>query len=242
MNAANSWRGLVGTIAATIVACATIGGVIGGDPTIIIEIVGATTFSLWAIIVVGEVVRARRVAATFERLATPAVLHGVPCRIAPLLGTDAVVVGVIWPTIYIGAALIHALTGDELQAVLFHEDHHRRSRAPLRAAALVGWMRMFGRSPAVGGVLRDRLADLETLADSHAMQRGSSASSLARALLKGEQLSVAPASFSYAADRRIGSLLEHAAGRQRSNSLRLPYEWVPLVTIAVTAVGCHLGL
>lgn len=241
MRASSGLRALVGAIAAA-AACAAVGSIVGGDPMAILEVAGGLTFMAWAVVVGMELVRARQAGSTFERYATPAVLHGVACRVTRSLGTDAVVVGALRPRIYVGVHLIDTLSPDELEAVLFHEDHHRRSRAPLRAAALAGWMRLFGRAPAVRGVLLDRLADLETLADADALRRGSTASSLARALLKGEQPLSVPASFSYAANRRVGSLLEHAAGHARPASLRLPYEWLPVVMLAVTAVGCHLGL
>jgi Zn-dependent protease with chaperone function len=40
--------------------------------------------------------------------------------------------GLLTPRIYISTGLVQALTDRELQAVLLHEDHHRRRRDPLR--------------------------------------------------------------------------------------------------------------
>jgi hypothetical protein len=137
--------------------------------------------------------------------------------------------------------VLAALTDDELEAVAYHEDHHRRTRAPLRAAALGAWLRLLGRSDSVRDVILDRLADLETLADGDTLQRGSSPGSLARALLKGDA-SIQPVAFSYAAERRVESLLERAAGIPVDPTYRLPYEWLPVALLGLATIGCHAGL
>jgi hypothetical protein len=168
-------------------------------------------------------------------------LFGVPCRVTPGLGTDAIVVGSVRPRIFLGAALVNALADDELEAVVYHEDHHRRTRAPLRAAALGAWLRLLGRLESFRSVLLDRLTDLETLADADAIRRGSSPRSLARALVKGDA-ALQPVSFSYAADRRVERLLDRAAGVPVDAGGRLPYEWLPIALLAVATLGCHAGL
>jgi hypothetical protein len=170
------------------------------------------------------------------------VLFGVPCRITTALGADAVVVGTLRPEIYVGRSLFGALSAEEVRAVLYHEDHHRRTLAPLRAAALGAWLRLLGRcSAVVRGHILDRLADLETLADADAIRRGSTARSLARALLKGDA-SPQPVSFAYAAERRVGQLLARADGVSIDTARRLPYEWLPVLLLGVATLGCHIGL
>jgi len=129
-----------------------------------------------------------------------------------------------------------------MRAVVLHEDHHRRTRAPVRAAALGAWLRLLGRSNHVQRVLVDRLSDLEALADADAIGRGSSPRSLARALLKGGDASPRPVSFAYGAERRVEQLLDRAAGVPVEAVGRLPYEWLPVVLLSVATLACHAGL
>ena len=221
--------------------CISLGAVMGGDPMLAIEIAAAALLAMWAALVTRELIRSQRVSRALARNAEETSMFGVRVRVTPALDTDAVVVGSIRPVIYVGANLLATLPDDEICAVVFHEDHHRRTRAPIRAAALEAWLRLFGRSKRVRGVLLDRLSDLETLADADAIQRGSSPGSLARALLKGEA-SLQPASFSYAAARRVEHLLDHAAGVPVEAAGRLPYEWLPVILLTVATLGCHAGL
>lgn len=221
--------------------CVALGAIVGGDPMLALEIGGGALALLWAALVVGELVRSHRLARALGASAQDTALFGVPIRVTAALGLDAIVTGSIRPRIYVGSAMLGALTGEEIRAVLLHEDHHRRTHAPIRAAALDAWLRLFGRSTKIRGMLLDRLADLESLADADAMRRGSSAQSLARALLKGDT-SLQPVSFAYAAERRVERLLDHADGIPTEAPRRLPYEWLPVVVLAVATVGCHAGL
>lgn len=221
--------------------CVALGAVLGGDPMLAVEVAGATLVTAWAVLVTRELVRSQWVSWALARHAQEASIHGVPIRVTPALDRDAIVVGAIRPVIYVGAALLATLSDDELRAVMHHEDHHRRTRAPIRAAALGAWLRLLGRSDRVRGVLLDRLSDLETLADMDAIQRGSSPRSLARALLKGEA-SLQPVSMAYAAERRVEQLLDRAAGVPLEAADRLPYEWLPVVLLTVATLGCHAGL
>lgn len=221
--------------------CVVLGGLFGGDPILAIEVSGAALAILWGGLVVRELSRSNRLAGALSMDAAEVRLFGVPCRVTPALGTDALVVGFLRPRIFVGARLISALTRTELRAVVYHEDHHRRTRAPLRAAALDAWLRLLGRSEVIRGVIFDRLADLESLADADAIRRGATPASLARALLKGER-SPQPVAFSYAAERRVEHLLDNAAGSSIAASGRLPYEWLPAAILAVVILGCHAGL
>jgi len=222
--------------------CLILGGSAGGDPMLLVEAVIGSAISLWTFCVALELAAARRVERALVFEAIPAVIGGVPCRLTHALGTDAAVVGVLRPRIYVGFDLVRTLSHDEMKAVLYHEDHHRLTRAPLRAAALTGWLRLFGRATPVRRMVLDRLADLETMADTEAMRRGSTPGSLARALLKGDEPIGRPAAFSYAAERRVEQLLRHVAGAEPAGNRRLPYEWLPVAMFVVAAVGCHLAL
>ena len=233
--------GVVAAWAGPLGWCVALGALIGGDPLFALEVAGAATAAVWGLLVARELIRSRRLAAALTSSARETVLFGVPCRITPALGLDAVVLGSMRPTIFVGRALVETLADDELRAVVYHEDHHRRTRAPVRAAALDTWLRLLGRSDGIRDVILERLADLETLADAHAIQRGSSARSLARALLKGDE-SLQPVSFAYAAERRVDELVGRAAGISIAPRSRLPYEWVPVTLLTVAIVGCHAGL
>jgi hypothetical protein len=237
-------RGRAGGLAAVAIGplgwCLMLGALVGGDPMLAVELVGGVLVALWIALLTRDVVASHQLASMLSVDAQDMALFGVPCRVTPGLGTDAIVVGSVRPRIFLGAALVNVLADDELEAVVYHEDHHRRTRAPIRAAALEAWLRLLGRSEGVRSVVFDRLADLETLADADAIRRGSSPQSLARALLKGE-MSLQPVAFSYAADRRVERLLDRAAGGPVDHGGRLPYEWLPVALLAVATLGCHAG-
>jgi len=221
--------------------CAVLGGLLGGDPMLAIEVAGVALTILWAGLVVRDLVGSHRLGGALSTDADELTFFGVTCHVTPALGTDALVIGSVRPRIFVGAALITALTEDELEAVVYHEDHHRRTRAPIKAAALDAWLRLLGRTGSIRSAFLDRLADLETLADTDAIRRGSSPRSLARALLKGD-MSLQPVAFSHAADRRVERLLDRAAGIPMEATGRLPYEWLPIALLAVATLGCHAGL
>lgn len=221
--------------------CFLLGAIVGGDPMLALEIAGGALAVTWAMLVVGEIIRAYRLSRILAPTAEEVMLFRVRVHITPMLGSDAIVVGSIRPRIYVGSAMLAALSDDEMRAVLLHEDHHRRTHAPIRAAALGAWLRLLGRSTKIRGIVLERLADLEALADADAIRRGSSARSLAKALLKGDT-SLQPVSFAYAAERRIELLLDRAAGNPVKPTGRLPYEWLPVILLAVATLGCHAGL
>jgi len=233
--------GLVAVFVGPLGWCVALGAFVGGDPMLALEVAGAALVALWAAIVAHELVRSLRLSWVLARDAEETSMFGVRFQVTPALETDAIVVGSIRPVIYVGAELLATLSDDEMRAVVFHEDHHRRTRAPLRAAALGAWLRLLGRSNRVRSVLAGRLSDLESLADADAIRRGSSPRSLARALLKGDA-SPQPVSFAYGAERRVEHLLDRAAGVPVAAAGRLPYEWLPLILLTVATVGCHLGL
>ena len=238
-------RGRAGGLVAVAIGplgwCLMLGALVGGDPMLAVELVGGVLVMLWTAVLTRDVAASHRLAGRLSVDAQDMALFGVLCRVTPALGTDALVVGSIRPRIFVGAPLLTALSNDELEAVVYHEDHHRRTRAPLRAAALGAWLRLLGRLESFRSVLLDRLTDLETLADADAIRRGSSPRSLARALVKGDA-ALQPVSFSYAADRRVERLLDRAAGVPVDAGGRLPYEWLPVALLAVATLGCHAGL
>lgn len=218
--------------------CVAFGALLGEDPMIAFEIGGAALVLLWAVLVVREMLESRRVAAVLKIDSEPQVIFGVPCRVTSALAMDAVVLGSLRPQVFVGAELVASLMDRELEAVMFHEDHHRRTRAPLRAAAIGAWLRITGRSNHLRTVLLGRLAALETLADADAIRRGSTPRSLAAALLKGD-LSIHPVAFTYGTQLRVERLLERASGTPDRSRPALPFEWLPIAFVAFTSLICH---
>lgn len=218
--------------------CLLLDDLLGHDHVLAVELSVLSIAGLWVGVTIGELTTWQRMAVALAADAEDVDLFGVRCWLTSGIGADAVVLGPIRPRIFVGKALARALTADELQAVIYHEDHHRRTFAPIRAAALAAWLRLFGRWTRIRMVVLDRLSHLEVLADADAIRRGSSPASLARALLKGDA-TPQPISFSYAANVRVERLLEQAAGVRSDPSERLPYEWLPAALLAVFTLGCH---
>lgn len=221
--------------------CAVLGFVLGVDPMAALEIGTAALVIPWSAIALRELVASHRVAAALAIGAYPVELFGVRCLATPGLGADALVVGAIRPRIYIGESLLDALTDEELMAVVYHEDHHCRVLAPLRAAGLSAWLPMFGRFERVRRLVGARLADLEAFADADAIQRGSTPQTIARALLKSDQRQRGVA-FSSMSGLRVEALLARADGSGTAGPGVLPYEWLPIALLSGVAVVCHVGL
>ncbi len=196
----------------------------------------------WLTLAAGDLLRSRALEAELARRSTPRIWRHIAWYATPGLEHDAIVAGVLQPRIYIGLEFVERLSEVELEAVLSHEDYHRRTRAPLRAAALAAWLVLFGRIGIVRRILVARLAALEIAADHHALRRGSSGRVLARALLKSERRGLTPVAFSHVATLRI----EHLVGMMTNvpdpvgpTVVRLRYEWMPISALALAAVGCQ---
>lgn len=218
--------------------CLLLDNFLGEHHVLAVELSGLSLAIVWAGLTAYEALRCRPWAAALSMDAEDVMLFGVPCRVTGSIGADAVVLGPIRPTIFVGEALASSLSQDELRAVVYHEDHHRRTLAPIRSAALAAWLRLFGWSDSVQRLVQDRLAHLEVMADVDAMRRGVTPQALAGALLKGEP-SARPASFSYSAGERVERLLEHAQGGTMPAGDRLPCEWLPSAVLTIATLACH---
>lgn len=220
--------------------CMVGGWLAGGDPMLVGELGFAVVVSAWAARLSVDMWRQREAMQLLSRGATPAILGGVRCQIVPGLGSRAFVSGCLRPQIFVGDELVAILDRAELAGVLLHEEHHRRTRAPLRAAAAGAWLTILGRIGGVESLVRRRLTDLERAADDEALHRGASPAALASALLKVAPVGV-PAGASYAAspDERIAGLLLRSQGVSVP-AQSLPIEWLPPVAVLVTLVVCHL--
>lgn len=243
MNLRQVRPGLIVVALGAIVAawCLIAAPLAGADPMLAIELGGTGVLLIWTLVGVRSLWASQRLARALEERCADDSLAGVQCRIVLGGGRQAFVLGAVRPRIYIGDELLESLDADELRAVLLHEEHHRRTRGPLRVASLKAWLALLGRATPIRAILMDRLTDLEEEADADALRRGASASALASALLKADPSLAVGASFAAAADQRLWTLLALAGGEAEIHAPRLPYEWLPLAAIAVVAVACHLS-
>jgi len=236
-------RPVVALAAATIALawCAGAALVTGQDPMAVAELAVLGIVLTWAALTVREIRAGHALGRALTAASGEAAVAGLPCRLIEAGPHDAFVVGALSPTIYVGAGYAASLDEDELRAVMLHEEHHRRTRAPLRAAALESWRRLARPSRSVQGFVTARLAELEVAADAFAIDRGADPGALASALLKSERGSSRAAAFSGAADLRIAALVGAARG-EPARPTRLPVEWLPLPLIGVVLMACHVGI
>jgi len=96
---------------------------------------------------------------------------------------EAFCVGMVRPRIYVSDGAMAALDERELQAVLAHEEHHRRRRDPLRLAVGGVAAQAFFFLPALRR-LHERYRAMAELAADEAAVRRTDASALASALLR----------------------------------------------------------
>lgn len=230
--------------ASTVIAvgwCAVVGSIAGNDPMLLIELGAGALVVLWASFILREVWIARSLGRRLRASSSPAVIAGVGCRVISDDAQEAFVIGAVAPTIYVGAGFLSALDGAERRGVLLHEEHHRRTRAPLRAAALDAWLKLAGPVRALERLMAERVADLEVRADAYAMAAGTAPDVLASALLKAHSGAPAGTGYSQASEQRIVALLVAARGEPPARG-RLPFEWLPLAIVTVAAAACHVGL
>ncbi|MDQ2941217.1 MAG: M48 family metalloprotease, partial [Chloroflexota bacterium] len=160
-----------------------------------------------------------------------------------LLGTttapEAFVAGPFRPAIFVSRALLDVLDLEELEAVLLHEEHHRRTRAPLRGLALACWSRLVGRLPAIRRWIDRRVAQLEIEADRYALAAGASSAAMASALIKCDR-SMSPTGIGFAsvADIRLRQLL--GGGDPAHDPAAAPVEWLAPMLLALGLAACHL--
>lgn len=131
---------IAGVGAFVAILCAATARVSSIDPVAIWEIAGGVALVVWLALMLRGVAAGARLSAALASASQAAVLHGVQCRVVRDGGRHAFVAGAFRPVIFIGDELLLALDADELFAVLQHEEHHRRTFAPLRAAAFEAWL------------------------------------------------------------------------------------------------------
>lgn len=227
-------------VAGIAVYCAVAAPLMGVDPMLAVELGGIGMLTGWAALAARALFQGWMLARRLNALAECALIDGFECRVMRGGGRQAFVLGALRPRIFVGDRLLDALDDDELRAVLLHEDHHRRTRAPLRAAAIEAWLTLLGAWSRARSVMAERLVDLEEAADADAIRHGVSPADLASALVKSDRAPALAASYSTSSDRRLRALLAHAHGASVA-SARTPYEWLPALVVGAIAVSCHLA-
>lgn len=167
-------------------------------------------------IIVYEGTRHSRLARAFSSLAQPASVMGQRVGVVPGIN-GAVVAGVARPAIYCSEDLMGALEDEELAAVLLHERHHQRTRAPLRLVILAAAGRFIDWSAVGRRWLDRRRAAIEIAADAYVISTGLPRPVLARAILKlhDAHSEVPAAGFGGAVDLRLRALVGNEAAEDR---------------------------
>lgn len=193
----------------------------------------------WAAILGYRVIQAARAEHALQGLSRPATIHGIACRVLRSGGNASFALGGIRAQVYVAQGTLDRLDSDEVAAVLLHEEHHRRTMAPLRAAAVESLLMLAGWIPFVRTAGRQRIIGLEIGADRWALQHGARAPVIAAALLKetGGPSEPLGAAFAGAADARVHWLAASAEGRGATPST-LPWEWAPIVFTLVPLAAC----
>ena len=142
--------------------------------------------------------------------------------------------GWLRPRVYVSEGALQQLAGDELRAVIAHEDHHARRRDPLRllVIAILGEALFF---MPVMRRLRERYAQLAELAADEAATRAAGTQPIAAALLRFGETAV-PGVVVGIAPERVDALLGQPARWELSLSL-LSAGVVSVAAISATALA-----
>ncbi|MEO5919240.1 MAG: hypothetical protein ABIQ17_06740 [Candidatus Limnocylindrales bacterium] len=227
-------------VAIVLSACTLVARRYGIDPIVGFEVASAISVGAWMSLLAWNLWRGHRLSKAIWPQTVAARVQGIECRVVMGPGRPAFVLGARHPTIYVGESLLNGLEEHELRAILLHEEYHRRTYGPLRAASLEAWISLASPIARVTKALADRLVDLERAADRYALGHGATAAGIASALVKVEAAEVGSrVAFTSAADRRVGGLLELTGGMERTPE-HLPYEWLPPAMTVFTLGLCHV--
>ena len=219
--------------------CAMIASVTGSDPMLAVELVALALVAAWLVHLSRGARQALTEAARLSAESQRVSVAGAEVRL--LDTTTLAAFGLFRPQIYLTPALIELLDRDELRGVLLHEQHHRRTLAPLRGLALESWQRALGWLPPARHALAARLAALEIEADAAAVARGVDPATLASALVKcGPSRPGSASAFSAASEIRIDELVAWGRGRRLDRHLSIPVEWAAPASALMALWVCHL--
>lgn len=224
-----------------IAGCGLIASATGTDPMVAVELAAVALLAAWLVLLGRGVRRARADAERLTGVSRPIGLAGADVRLLDACQPAAFVSGLLRPQIYLSRSLIDSLDPAELRGVLLHEQHHRQTRAPLRALALESWQRLLGWLPAARRALAARLAGLEIEADAAAVARGTAPATLASALLKCEAHPPgAVSAFAAASEIRIIELVAWGRQQRLDRHLAIPVEWMAPASAAIAIWACHV--
>lgn len=216
-------------------ACFLVSFASQADPLFALEAAGTLVLCIWGATAIALALGSTALARASTARSRADDIAGVQCRVIQDRNRQAFAAGSLRPTVFVTTGAIDVLTDEELRAVLLHEIHHARTRAPLRAAFVEAWLVIVRLAPPLRQRLVSRLATLETTADRFALEAGATRRQLASALVK---LDSSPGvSFAGHADARVTALV----GGSSSESAGAPLEWIPLLLILALAAGCRLA-
>lgn len=226
------------------IAVAAIGGCLAPPPSVAHDaahaLVLAMTLGLMSLLAAGvyQGGRHERLARGMARLAHRGTLAGELVEIVP--GLAAPFVAGLWtPRIFSGDDLSGRLDEEELRAVMLHERHHQRDRAPLRLVGLSALALLLGRTVSGRAWLEQERARIEIAADACALAEGVSRPAMASALLKlsaGPGLTWAPG-FATAGDLRVRALLGEPTGLNVDRRFR----WaIPAIVLVAACLVVYL--
>jgi hypothetical protein len=221
--------------------CALIASATGTDPMLAVELAALALMVAWLVVLGRGVGRALADAERLSGVSRPIGLAGADVRLLDASQPAAFVSGLLRPQIYLSRTLFDSLDGAELRGVLLHEQHHRRTWAPLRGLALESWQRVLGWLPPARRSLAARISALEIEADAAAVAGGITPATLASALLKCEAHQPgALSAFSAASEIRIDVLVAWGRQQRMDRQISVPIEWVAPVTSAIALWACHV--
>lgn len=232
-------------VVAVTAACALIASAAGRNPLLAaelaVELAALILIGAWLVHLGGGVRQARTDAARLSAESRRIDVAGAGVQLLDIARPVAFVSGLLRPRIYLSRSLIDILDGRELRGVVLHEQHHRRTLAPLRGLALESWQRPLGWLAPARRALTARLAALEIEADAAAVAHGIAPATLASALLKCEAyLPSASSAFSAAAEIRIDELVSWGRKQRVDRHPSIPVEWAAPASAVIALWACHL--
>lgn len=220
------------SLAALIAACRSFALPDATATSVMALVLGSGAFAVLALAARSAV---RQLAASRRYLESLNVVGPTPCETPRTFvyrddTPQAFCAGLLRPRIFVSSAAMHALTRDELEAVLAHERHHARCRDPLRLlfARTVSDALFF--LPGMREIASRYAALAEVAADGAAVRaNGGSRQTLAAALLTFES-AASPAVVGIAPER-VDSLLGDRPAWE------LPLALIASALVILTAVG-----
>lgn len=224
-----------------VAACAGAARALGGDPMVGAELAVFGLTASWLTLLSRSVKAGLAGQREMQRRTRLTRMRGRVLRVIDAhRSREAFVLGPLQPEIFVSRVLLETLDPDELEAVLLHEEHHQRTRAPLRTLALTSWMRMVGLVPVLVRGIERRLDRLEIDADRYALAGGASPGSIASALVKCDRTAATTRiGYSSAADVRVRQLL---GDRPRADLASMPIEWLAPAVLGLGIGLCHMFL